>query len=119
MPPFVHRNPWALTALALALIAVGLCVAATGVGYRTQPGPLGLGHHADGNGVGAALRVIGAVLAFLGLGSATVAWIRREHVRVWLAALALAVVAMAWEYALLGVAVALILLIVGSLLSSF
>ena len=118
MPPFFRRNCWALGALALGLVAIGLCVAATAIGYRTHQGIFGIGPNLDGNRIGLALRVVGGALGFGALALAIVGLIRHEHTRVWLAALGLAITALAWEYALLAVAVALIMLVVGALLSA-
>ena len=115
---FSRHNRFALTGLILALIAIAVCIAATAIGYREQDGMFGIGRNNDHNRIGLALRVIGGVLGFGALILAVVGWLRHEYPRLWLAAFGLAVTALAWEYMLIALMVAFLVVLVASLSSS-
>jgi len=59
------------------------------------------------------------VLGFGALAFAITGWIRHEHPRVWLGALFLATAALAWEFVLVAVVIAFLLLLLCSVASNF
>ena len=109
------RSPWALSALGLGVLAIACCIAATVLGYRAPDAWFGIGVNKDGNAIGLVLRWIGGGLAALAAGACGCAFVRREHQRLCVLAALPALLALAWEFVLIGVVVAIIIAIVSGL----
>lgn len=106
------RSPWALCAVGLGVLAIACCIAATVLGYRGPDVWFHIGENQDGNHLGLVLRWIGGGLAALGGSACGCAFVRREHQRLCVLAALLALLALAWEFVLIGVVVAIVIVVV-------
>ena len=111
------RSPWALAALGLGALAIACCIAATIIGYRAPDAWFGIGVNKDGNALGLALRWIGGGLAALAAGACGTAFVRREHQRLCVLAALLASLALAWEFVLIGLVIAIVIAVIAGLAS--
>ncbi|MFT7531818.1 MAG: putative membrane protein [Gammaproteobacteria bacterium] len=122
----IQKNLIGIIGIAIALVGVGVAIFQDDL--RPQPTPVSiqlkdvalekgaqlLGIDVEEKTPSDWVRLTYFILGFLGIIMGVISWVKKENHRVSATALSLGIVAVAWQYVLIGVGFAVFIMIIGS-----